>query len=117
MNERKYGRVNIYRCKDCGWSVVTKDVDDGVTPFLIACRACSKGLAQSSFYNVRQDLDHAAEWRHEMPEEYKGDRDSIKHFEQGGLFLFWLDPKPGTLSTREKLRQIGIGKKLRRIFP
>lgn len=32
-------RINVYTCRECGGHTVTVDVDEGVTPFMIRCRA------------------------------------------------------------------------------
>lgn len=45
-------RINVYTCPKCKGHTVTVDVDHGVTPFLLRCRAtndCS-GMAQSAMY-------------------------------------------------------------------
>ena len=42
MPTRKYGYKNIYTCPKCGGQTVTIDVDEGVTPFMLRCRATGK---------------------------------------------------------------------------
>lgn len=93
MSERQYGYVNRYGCQSCGWSVVTRDVGEGVTPFMIACQMCD-GWATSQMYSVDQSLPHEAEWRHEIPESRKDNRDEIEHHRNGGLSLYYLDGRP-----------------------
>ena len=48
---------NHYVCQRCRQTTVTKHEDDGVTPFLLGCRATPgcNGTAQSSFYRGPQD--------------------------------------------------------------
>lgn len=48
---------NHYRCERCGQWTCTKHEQDGVTPFLIRCRATynCRGTAQSTFYRGPQD--------------------------------------------------------------
>jgi len=41
-------RVNCYVC-ECGHITKTKDVDQGVTPFMFTCEACG-GTARSTMY-------------------------------------------------------------------
>ena len=42
---------NAYTCDGCHRTIVTKDIDEGVTPFMIDCRDCD-GLMKSHFYNT-----------------------------------------------------------------
>lgn len=35
----KKGAVNVYRCRECGGETVTVNLDDGVTPMFLRCRA------------------------------------------------------------------------------
>lgn len=94
-NGRTYGRVNAYKCQSCKNLIVTKDVEDGVTPFMIECRKC-EGDMYSAFYKVPQDLPHDAEWRSEFPPDYDAEskRISQDHRDNGGLFLHYLNPEP-----------------------
>ena len=98
------GKINVYVCP-CGHQVVTIDVDEGVTPFMIPCPTGCKpvqagfkvGLAQSSFYQVDQ--------RHEIPEWewYKPSsrerktlgfsRAELEYIKQGGLMMRELTPE------------------------
>lgn len=104
----KLPRLNVYVCEyHC--HTVTVDVDHGVTPFMIKCRAKSRpdrplkprltgpdgeciGTAQSSFYpKVPKPpwiKDPEWEWykpaAEEIPKLGRGERD---HVEQGGLLM------------------------------
>jgi hypothetical protein len=91
------GKKNIYTCGECAGVIVTVDRDEGVTPFMLGCRAtegCGK-MMQSSFYMVNQDLEPTHEWfRPEDLEAYlveevdERDRVAMRdHIEQGGLVL------------------------------
>lgn len=95
MTERSYGKVNAYKCQSCKHLIVAKDVDDGVTPFMIECRKCGEDM-YSAFYDVRQDLSHDAEWRSEFPPDYDAEAQRISqdHKNNGGLFLHYLNPEP-----------------------
>ena len=91
------GRENVYTCDKCGGYTVTRDVDDGVTPFMIGCRSSGKegdcdGKAYSSFYpkGPRPARIPAPSWEwykpsdaevSAMPESWRD------HFRRGGLNL------------------------------
>lgn len=90
-------RENGYICAKCRKPTMTVDVDEGVTPMFLGCRATEgcDGMAQSMMYPKGERPKHlpapAFEWykptRKEVEAteaEYPG---SIQHWEQGGLFL------------------------------
>lgn len=86
------GRKNVYVGEACGLHTVTVDRDDGVTPFMITCRAdLCRGKARSSFYRVDQRLRASHEWY--RPDEATVTREERKHpgtreyVAQGGLLL------------------------------
>lgn len=61
------GKKNRYTCPKCGWSIVTVDRDEGVTPMFIRCegKQCDAGTfpaAASSCYRVDQALVPSHEW-------------------------------------------------------
>ena len=59
------GKKNIYTCRKCCGHIVTVDVDDGVTPFMLKCRATEgcDGTMHSSLYRVfDQKMAAAFEW-------------------------------------------------------
>lgn len=65
------GKLNQYTCQKCGKRIVTIDRDDGVTPFMLECRAtegCS-GPMYSSFYTVQGSPVPGFEWRNPTEEE------------------------------------------------
>ena len=85
-------RINVYVCRKCGGNTVTIDIHEGVTPFLLRCRATGRegdcdGMAQSSFY--RPEMEHASpawEWFKPVGSEYrKLNRDMREHVDKGGL--------------------------------
>ena len=85
---------NAYTCQTCGGTVITEDRDEGVTPFMLACRAtkgCS-GMSESHFYRgptVASDKPAAFIWRKPTPTEYKASSPAMKqHFDQGGLNIY-----------------------------
>lgn len=84
------GMLNIYTCNCCFGHIVTKDVDLGVTPFMIGCKVSEdcKGTMKSSMYRVfDQTMKHDFEWyrpEHPTDEMSQWERD---HHQKGGLFL------------------------------
>jgi hypothetical protein len=82
------GRKNQYTCDTCGKSVVTLDVDEGTTPFMILCRVTlhCQGMMRSNFYSCDQSLEHMLEWF--APQSFKGySPEMIEHIHKGGLDL------------------------------
>lgn len=81
------GRKNVYHCQVCHDEVVTVDLDEGVTPFAIACRATAgcKGTMFSGFYpQWAQALPAAFEWF--KPTDLSGYSAAMRdHLERGGL--------------------------------
>ncbi len=90
-------RENVYVCRECGGHTVTIDIDEGVTPFLLGCRASGregdcKGKAESAFYPKGPRPAHIPapswEWYKPAPDEYKWLSGPIKdHVDQGGLLI------------------------------
>ena len=86
-------RINKYTCEDCGGHVFTIDTDEGVTPFMIRCRATigCNGMMQSSFYRCEPGTP-TYEWRKPTPQEYRKFNSAMKdHCDQGGLNLYPID--------------------------
>jgi hypothetical protein len=84
------GMINRYTCEQCGKSIYTELVDDGVTPAFLRCRFGCEAMMASSFYRVPQELPrlhtHIYEWF--MPENLDGLEDGEReHVERGGLLL------------------------------
>lgn len=80
-------RLNKYTCKSCGGSIITVDRDEGVTPFMLGCRADPKckGDMYSSFYREVHG-EPTFEWRKPTLTEFrKSSRAMQQHFEDGGL--------------------------------
>jgi hypothetical protein len=86
-----HGERNIYTCDACFGHIVTVDLVEGVTPFMISCRATEgcKGTMQSSMYRVfDQRMKPSHEW-------YKPDATELEtlkpgtreHVEKGGLLI------------------------------
>jgi hypothetical protein len=94
---RTHPRENVYTCRKCGGFTVTVDLDEGITPYLLACRASGKhgdcpGMAESSGYPIGPRPKHIPdpqwEWYKpgelELREASPELRDYALH---GGLFL------------------------------
>jgi hypothetical protein len=87
---------NCYTCTTCGGQIVTVDRDEGVTPFMVRCRAqkdCG-GTMHSSFYtNVPLALQPTYEWRKPTPQEYRKLDKATRtdHVDRGGLLMYRLD--------------------------
>lgn len=87
------GRKNIYHCPACGGETVTIDVDEGITPMFLACRAAGdvgqcKGRAVSAMYQVDPDIKPAWEWfRPSLKNARRKGPDVLDHVQHGGLLL------------------------------
>jgi hypothetical protein len=83
------GKTNLYTCTSCGGRVTTIDREDGVTPFMIGCRATEgcHGMMQSSFYRVPPDAPPPTyEWYRPTEKEARRLGPSmLEHVKQGGL--------------------------------
>lgn len=83
------GKRNIYVCDECFGHIVTIDLVEGVTPFMLQCRATAecKGAMQSSMYRVfDQRMEPGFEWyRPGQPEKLRAD--IREHVRKGGLLL------------------------------
>ena len=101
MSEDLTGRVNGYRCKDCGKHTFVVHVDNGVTPMFLACRAegvepadaeC-KGRGVSLMYPPPPTPPHIVEavaWEWYKPtrrELREMDTAMLDHVKRGGLML------------------------------
>jgi hypothetical protein len=83
------GRLNIYTCEACRGHIVTRDVDAGVTPFMIRCEATAdcKGMMQSSFYRVYEQKMRASHvWYRPSSPQFLSAWER-EHVERGGLLL------------------------------
>jgi hypothetical protein len=96
-----FGR-NAYTCQTCGQTVITEDMEKGVTPFMLACRAtkgCS-GMSQSHFYRgptVESDKPATFIWRKPTKAERRAASPGMRqHFDQGGLNIY-----PAVVTARE----------------
>jgi len=84
------GEKNIYQCTDCCGVVVTIDRDEGVTPFMIDCKATKgcTGIMESHFYRCDQMYRAEFEWyRPGRLERLFLNRQTKEHFKMGGLIL------------------------------
>lgn len=81
---------NIYQCDACRGVIVTVDRDEGVTPFMIDCRATEGcgGVMKSHFYRCDQTYRAEFEWyRPGRLERLFLNRRTKEHVKMGGLLL------------------------------
>ena len=82
------GKKNLYQCQDCQGVIVTLDIDEGTTPFMLLCKAKPKckGIMHSNFYRCDQRLPHHYEWfKPESADQY--DPETQEHIRKGGLVI------------------------------
>jgi hypothetical protein len=105
-------KLNAYRCDDCGGNTVTLDVDEGVTPMFLGCRAdgtetgCG-GRAVSMGYPKGPAPSWAVpawEWYKPGPVELRGMSPEMRdHCQRGGLALRRIGDPP---ASREKVADV-----------
>ncbi len=83
--------INVYTCDECKWKAVTRNRDEGTTPFMIGCeaRGCD-GICTSAFYVVPDGSVPTHEWyRPTSAGERKAlsDPDTAEHCRLGGMLL------------------------------
>jgi len=85
------GQKNIYVCQECCGHIVSVDLDEGVTPFMIGCEATltCKGWMQSSFYRVfDQKMRASHEWYKPPEPEIAAMSVAMQdHVRKGGLVM------------------------------
>ncbi len=84
---------NAYTCDRCHQNIITIDRDDGVTPFMLACRATAgcTGTMRSQFYfqNERTLSPPQYEWRKPTRQEYANMSPAMRqHIDIGGLDIY-----------------------------
>ncbi len=86
--EHGQNRINVYTCDVCHKPIITKDVDEGVTPMFLSCWATAgcPGKMISAMYRVSQGLLPDYEWY--KPASLEGmEAYTRDHVEHGGLLL------------------------------
>ena len=81
-------RINQYVCEMCGLGIITVDLEEGVTPFALVCRAtndCEGKMYSRMYEKVKQSLIPEFGW-------YKPNLADVEdfqrpHIEAGGLLL------------------------------
>lgn len=84
------GKKNRYICTCCNCTIVTVDIDEGTTPYLLLCHATPgcPGMMLSQWYQGAESLEPSWEFYRPSPEEYIQLPMSYKaHVENGGLLL------------------------------
>lgn len=83
-------RLNCYTCKECNYSIVTIDRDEGVTPMFLACRnpkKCAGTMQSHGYRGVIGTPTH--EWRRPpRAERRKMSTAMQEYFRKGGLELY-----------------------------
>ena len=114
MSATTFGK-NAYYCEDCKGYVVTIDVDQGVTPMFLRCRATPgcKGMSKSMMYPKEPwpavdgfgapiPTEPTYEWyRPGKRERRRLDADSRHHVGQGGLLLRPVAQPSGVIDSKE----------------
>ena len=80
-------KYNRWSC-GCGYSILTVEHVDGVTPFLMPCGSCKMMTARSHFYKVTLGPGEKpnGEWRMPTAYEYHRLSDAVRHHvDSGGL--------------------------------
>ncbi len=81
-------RVNVYVCPK-GHMTKTKEVDAGVTPFIMGCSKCQTGAQSRMYKGVPEELEVTREWYRPSLEETlriaKQVPQALDHILQGGL--------------------------------
>jgi len=83
------GKKNMYRCVDCAHTIITLDLDSGVTPFIVLCRSKSgcEGLMQSTMYPEKiQEWPNLYEWFRPESDDSMN-HGARSHYLNGGLTL------------------------------
>lgn len=90
MTKSDEERLNKYTCRKCGGFIITIDRDEGVTPFMICCRASEycNGDMFSAFYDNVSGIP-TFEWRKPTSTEYaKASKAMREHYDKGGLNIY-----------------------------
>ena len=81
------GRLNIYTCDKCHGHIVTRDVDEGTTPFMIDClstEGCGGRMVSSMYRVFDQSMRPDYEWyKPSSPDDV--DPRVREHVRMGGL--------------------------------
>jgi hypothetical protein len=83
-------KINKYICQTCAGSIVTVDIDEGVTPFTLNCRATQGcgGKMISEMYRVDQSLKPEFEFYKVTERKLKRmDAATADHCRRGGLLI------------------------------
>jgi hypothetical protein len=89
-------RLNQYTCQKCGKATITIDRDEGVTPFMLICRA-TQGCGGASYSSMYQRVSGVPtyEWRKPTAAEYAAySPDMRHHVDQGGLDIYPIKERP-----------------------
>jgi len=82
-------RFNTYTCQQCKKEIVTREIDEGTTSFLLQCRATEgcPGKMESAFYSrIPANIEPTWEWYRRSDTNIMGP-DELEHHTKGGLFI------------------------------
>jgi len=97
------GQRNAYTCTTCRDQIITVNLEDGTTPFMICCRKCD-GAMHSAFGQVPLGNQPTHGWHKPKGDEYDHlDRLEKDHVDKGGLLLRELTPEEKAVYFREQL--------------
>lgn len=112
-------RENVYTCRKCGRQLVTRDRDEGVTPFMMRCDpdrtpdGCGAEMFSAGYGSGRALPPHAPpthEWYKPTPAELDAECDAVPggtaswlrdHVRRGGLLIRRLTPSPADAQKQE----------------
>lgn len=110
------GCKNIYVCERCSGHIVTVDLEDGVTPFLIRCEAtyACEGMMKSSFYRVQDQTIRASHEWYRPTIVMHIDQWEREHVAKGGLLLRKIGQQP--MPPAVKIPKSGLSGFFTRLF-
>lgn len=82
--------INAYSCYGCARETITRDYNNGTTPFQISCPSCGK-TAVSKMYRVDQTLSPTHEFYRPSFREFQKLTFEKQHVEMGGLLFRKID--------------------------
>ena len=82
-------RLNTYTCTTCKKEIVTREIHEGTTSFMLKCRATEgcPGKMESAFYSrIPANIKPTWEWYRRNDIENMGPEE-LDHHTKGGLFI------------------------------
>lgn len=82
-------RLNTYTCRVCNQEIVTREIAEGTTSFMLKCRAKDgcPGMMESALYSrIPANKQPSWEW-YRRSDIHNMSPDEKEHHELGGLFI------------------------------